>query len=265
MERDDHQEFLNELFNLENRVAVVIGGTGVLCGAMAWGLLKAGCRVVLVGRNQEKAEAHFQQWESTPEKARFLKADVVQREQVESIVPAVLAWFGEIDIWINGAAIAPPNPYLNISDEEFETVLDVNLKAVHFGCQVIGKHWIDGGKKGSIINISSMAALRPLSRSFVYSLSKAGLLNLTQNLAREWAPHGIRVNALCPGFFPAEQNRRILDPRRVEAIMRLTPMARFGNPDELIGATLLLASEKAGSFITGANLIVDGGFSVMTI
>lgn len=113
--------------------------------------------------------------------------------------------------------------------------------------------------------MSSMAAIRPLSRSFIYSLAKAGLANLTQNLAREWAEDGIRVNALCPGFFPAEQNRTMLDPQRIAAIMRQTPMSRFGEPDELIAATLLLASEKAGSFITGTQLIVDGGFSAMAI
>ncbi len=113
--------------------------------------------------------------------------------------------------------------------------------------------------------MSSMAAVRPLSRVFVYSLTKAALLNLTQNLAREWAAHGIRVNALCPGFFPAEQNRRVLDESRVKAIMDSTPMSRFGEAEELIGATLLLASEKAGSFITGSNLVVDGGFSVMAL
>jgi NAD(P)-dependent dehydrogenase (short-subunit alcohol dehydrogenase family) len=265
LKNHDPCKYLNGLFGLEDKVAVVIGGTGVLCGAMAWGLLEAGCRVVLVGRNRKKAEAHFQRWKSTPERAMFFKADVTQRDQVAKIIPAVLEWFGETDIWINGAAIAPPNPYLEITDEEFEAILNVNLKAVHFGCQVIGEHWVNRGKKGCIINISSMAAIRPLSRSFVYSLSKAGLLNLTQNLAREWAPHGIRVNALCPGFFPAEQNRRILDKKRIESIMRLTPMERFGNPEELIGATLLLASEKAGSFVTGTNLVVDGGFSVMTI
>ena len=264
MENYDPCKFLNGIFDLENKVAVVIGGTGVLCGAMAWGLLEAGCRVVLVGRNRKKADAHFQSWKSPPEKARFFKADVTQREQITKILPAVLEWFGEIDIWVNGAAIAPPKPYLEIMDEEFEAILNVNLKAVHFGCQVIGEYWVNRGKKGCIINIASMAAIRPLSRSFVYSLSKAGLLNLTQNLAREWAPHGIRVNALCPGFFPAEQNRQILDKQRIEAIMRLTPMARFGNPEELIGATLLLASEKAGSFITGANLMVDGGFSAVS-
>jgi NAD(P)-dependent dehydrogenase (short-subunit alcohol dehydrogenase family) len=113
--------------------------------------------------------------------------------------------------------------------------------------------------------MSSMASIRPLSRIFVYSLTKAGLLNLTQNLAREWAGSGIRVNALCPGFFPAEQNRRVLDESRIKAIMDHTPMGRFGEAEELIGATLLLASETAGSFITGTNLVVDGGFAVTAI
>ena len=265
MGKSDICEFYRGLFVLEKKVAVVIGGTGVLCGAMAWGLLQAGCRVVLVGRNKQKAEAHFQNWGSSPDEARFIKADVRYREEVAKIVPAVLERFGRIDIWINGAAIAPPNPYLEITDNEFEDVLDVNIKAVYMACQVIGKHWIERGQRGCIINMSSMSAIRPLSRSFVYSLSKAGLLNLTQNLAREWAEFGIRVNALCPGFFPAEQNRRMLDEERIEAIMWHTPIGRFGEPDELIGATLLLASEKAGSFITGANMVVDGGFSVKSI
>jgi NAD(P)-dependent dehydrogenase (short-subunit alcohol dehydrogenase family) len=264
---DEHDSgvFFKGLFDLEGKVAVVIGGTGVLCGAMAWGLWRAGCRVVLVGRNRGKAESHFQRWGSPPDEARFFKADVTRRDQVVTIIPAVTEWFGRIDIWINGAAINPPIPYFDITDEEFDTILDANLKTVHMACQVIGKHWIDNEHRGCIINMSSMAAVRPLSRIFVYSLSKAALLNLTQNLAREWAPHGIRVNALCPGFFPAEQNRRILDESRVKAIMDHTPMRRFGDAEELIGATLLLASEKAGSFITGSNLVVDGGFAVTSI
>ena len=265
MKNYDPCKFLKGLFDVENKVAVVIGGTGVLCGAMAWGLFQAGCRVVLVGRDEEKANAHFRKWKSPAEKVRFYKADVTKRDQVTAILSAVLEWFGQIDIWINGAAIALPHSYLEITDKEIDTVMDINLKAVHIGCQVIGEHWVNGARRGCIINMSSMSALRPLSRSFVYSLSKAGLLNLTQNLAQEWAPHGIRVNALCPGFFPAEQNRKILDKSRVKSIMRLTPMARFGDPEELIGPTLLLASESAGSFITGANVVVDGGFSVMSI
>ncbi len=259
------EEFYKSVFDLEGKVAVVIGGTGLLCGQMARGLLQAGCRVVLVGRDQKKADHHFQQWASSSTQARFFKSDVTRRDQVEQIIPATTKWYGRIDIWINGAAIAPPIPYLEISDEQFDDILNVDLKAVHMACQIIGKHWIDLKAKGSIINMSSMAAVRPLSRTFVYSLAKAGVLNLTQNLAREWAEYGIRVNALCPGFFPAEQNRAILDEQRVAAIMRQTPMDRFGEPEELVGATLLLASQKAGSFITGSNLVVDGGFSIMAI
>lgn len=265
MAQHDSGEYYRGLFDLEGRVAVVIGGTGVLCGEMARGLLQAGARVVLVGRNKEKADHHFQNWGGATDDARFFKADVTQREQIAQIIPQVSDWYGQINIWINGAAIAPPSPYFEITDEQFESVIDVNLKAVHMACQVIGKHWIDHKEKGCIINMSSMAAVRPLSRTFIYSLAKASVLNLTQNLAREWATHGIRVNALCPGFFPAEQNRAILDAQRVEAIIRQTPMDRFGEPEELIGATLLLASERAGSFITGSNLVIDGGFSVMAI
>lgn len=265
MARPDPGGFYRSLFDLEGKVAVVIGGTGVLCGEMARGLLGAGARVVLIGRNQEKADRHFRRWQSTPAEARFLKADAVLREEVEGIVPTVTDWFGRIDIWINGTAAAPPIPYLEITDEQYAALLDVNLKAVHLGCQVIGREWIAHNQPGCIINMSSMAAVRPLSRSFVYSLAKAALLNLTQNLAREWAENHIRVNALCPGFFPAEQNRALLDPERIAAIQRQTPMKRFGEPGELVAATLLLSSDKAGSFITGANLVVDGGFSVMAI
>lgn len=265
MKKYASSEYLKGLFDLDGKVAVVIGGTGVLCGAMAWGLWRAGGRVVLVGRSQEKAETHFHEWGSPSDEARFFKADVTRRDDVVRIIPAVTEWFGHIDIWINGAAINPPIPYFEITEEEFDSILDTNLKSVHMGCQVIGKHWIDQGQKGCIINMSSMAAVRPLSRVFVYSVSKAALWNLTQNLAREWASKGIRVNALCPGFFPAEQNRRVLDESRVKAIMDHTPMRRFGEAEELIGATLLLASDKAGSFITGTSLVVDGGFSVMAI
>jgi len=258
-------KFYKELFDLEGIVAVVIGGTGTLCGEMAWGLLQAGARVVLVGRNKDKAEEHFQRWNSSSDEARFLKTDATQRDQMDQLIPTVMNWYGRIDILINGATIAPAIPYFEIADEQFESIMNVNLKTVHMGCQLIGKHWIDRKETGSIINMSSMAAIRPLSRSFIYSIAKAAILNLTQNLAREWAETGIRVNALCPGFFPAEQNRAILDEQRVATILRRTPMNRFGESHELVGATLLLASQRAGSFITGCNLVVDGGFAVVSV
>jgi len=131
-------------------------------------------------------------------------------------------------------------------------------------CQVFGKYFLENKRPASIINIGSESALTPLSRVFTYSCSKAAVHNLSKNLAREWASQGIRVNLLVPGFFPAEQNRAVLSPDRVESIMRHTPMNRFGEAHELIGATLLLAS-TAGSFITGAELVVDGGFNSMAI
>jgi NAD(P)-dependent dehydrogenase (short-subunit alcohol dehydrogenase family) len=130
---------------------------------------------------------------------------------------------------------------------------------------VFGKFMLGQHTPASIINVASLSAITPLSRVFTYSATKAAVLSLTQNLAREWGPHGIRVNAISPGFFPAEQNRKILSPDRVEDIMRHTPMHRFGAPTELAGAILLLASARAGSFLTGANIVVDGGFMAMTI
>jgi len=124
---------------------------------------------------------------------------------------------------------------------------------------------IERGTRGSIINIASLSGITALSRVFTYAATKAAVINLTQNLAREWAPQGIRVNALSPGFFPAEQNRKVLTEDRIESIMRHTPMQRFGSPEELAGAVLLMASPRAGSFLTAENIVVDGGFSGMTI
>ncbi len=172
---------------------------------------------------------------------------------------------GKVDILINGAGVNSPTPFLEIPEEEFDRILQVNTKGVFLACQVFGKYFTGRGGPGSIINLGSMSGLVPLSRVFTYSLSKAAVHNLSKNLAREWAPLGIRVNTLVPGFFPAEQNRKVLNPERVENIMRHTPMHRFGEARELIGATLLLASDTAGSFITGAEIVVDGGYHAMTI
>ncbi len=261
----DTAGFLDNLFGLQGKTAVVVGGTGVLCGTMAKGLWSAGCRVLLVGRNQDKAEAHRRDWGAPEEEVGFFKAEATDKSALEAALADALERFGSADIWINGAGINSATPYLDISEEEFGRILDNNIKSVHLGCQIIGKHWLDNKLTGNIINMSSMSALRPLSRVFTYSVTKAAVWNLTQNLAREWAPNGIRVNALCPGFFPAEQNRKVLDKERIASIMRLTPMDRFGEAEELLGATLLLASDKAAGFITGAHLVVDGGFSVTTI
>lgn len=262
---DRRKDYLDGLFGLEDKTAVVVGGTGVLCGAMARGLWCAGCRVVLAGRDEAKAEAHRAAWDAPRDEVRFFETEATDKASLAALADQTEKWFGGMDIWINGAGINSATPYLDITEAEFDRILTVNLKSVHLGCQVAGGRWIEQARGGSIINMSSMSAIRPLSRVFTYSVTKAGIWNLTQNLAREWASNGIRVNALCPGFFPAEQNRKVLDPGRIESIMRQTPMDRFGEAEELVGATLLLASDRAGSFMTGASLAVDGGFSVTTI
>ena len=247
---------------MTGQVAVVIGGTGVLGGALALGLAKAGASVVVAGRDPSKGADRVREIEAAGGEAGFAAVDVMSRESIEGLKDHVLGAFGRVDMLINGAGVNFAGPYFDLKDEDWDRVLDSNLKAVHWGCQIFGERMAsDGG--GSIVNIASVSAHLPLSRVIAYSASKAAVVNLTQNVARELAPKGVRVNALCPGFFPAEQNRKILDAARVDNIMRNTPMARFGEPRELIGATLLMLSKHAGSFITGATYYVDGGFTAM--
>jgi Dehydrogenases with different specificities (related to short-chain alcohol dehydrogenases) len=258
------ESYLNSLFSLSGKVAVVIGGTGELCGAMAEGLAAAGAETVLVGRNAEKAQARLDRIAAAGGKAWFHAAEASSKAEIEGLLAAVLARSGRVDIVVNGAGINSATPFLDITEEEVDRILRVNYKSVFLGCQVFGKYLVERGEGGSIINLGSMSGVVPLSRVFTYSASKAAVHNLSKNLAREWAPKNVRVNVLVPGFFPAEQNRKVLTPDRVASIMGHTPMKRFGEAKELVGSTLLLAS-AAGSFITGAEIIVDGGYHAMTI
>jgi NAD(P)-dependent dehydrogenase (short-subunit alcohol dehydrogenase family) len=258
-------DYLHHLFGLQGQTAVVIGGTGTLCGAMALGLAQAGATVILAGRDAAKAEAHVAKIQAAGGRAHFLPVEVTEKASVQQLLAESLALTGRVDILINGAGVNSATPFLEITEEEFDRIIAINTKAVALACQVFGAYFLAEKIPGSIINIGSMSGLTPLSRVFTYSMSKAAVHNLTQNLAREWATAGIRVNALIPGFFPAEQNRAILQPERVEKILAHTPSGRFGEPHELIGATLLLASRQAGSFITGHEMIIDGGFSSMTL
>ncbi len=256
--------FLENLFGLQDQTAVVIGGTGTLCGVMAQGLAEAGAEVVIAGRSQEKGEARVAAIEEAGGRAYFQAVDVAGRESLEVLRNVVQNRSGSIDILINGAGVNSPTPFLEVGDDEFEQILQVNLAAVFRACQIFGGAMLGQERGGSIINVGSISGLGPLSRVFTYSLSKAAVHNLSRNLAREWGERGIRVNTLVPGFFPAEQNRKVLTEDRVAQIMGHTPMKRFGEASELVGATLLLAG-PAGSFITGHEMIVDGGFSAMTI
>lgn len=258
-------DYLNSLFGLDGKVAVVIGGTGELCGTMAEGLAKAGAEVVLVGRSQEKADARLASISGAGGKGYFIAGDLSSKDGIKAILETVLEKSGKVDILVNGAGTNAATPFFDVPEDEFDWIFDVNMKAVFLTNQIFGEYLVERDEGGSIINVGSMSGLIPLSRVFTYSATKAAVHNLSKNLAREWAPKNIRVNTLVPGFFPAEQNRKILSPDRVEAIMGHTPMKRFGNSDELVGVTLLLASDKAGSFITGTEMVVDGGYAAMTI
>jgi len=258
-------DYISSLFSLTGKVAVVIGGTGELCGAMAEGLAGAGAEVILVGRNEEKAKARLAKIEGIGGKGYFLSTEASSKAELQTLLDNVLQRSKQVDIVINGAGVNSATPFFDIAEDEFERIMRINLKSVFLGCQVFGKYLVDRGEGGSIINLGSMSGIVPLSRVFTYSASKAAVHNLSKNLAREWAPKKVRVNTLVPGFFPAEQNRKVLTPDRVASIMGHTPAKRFGEARELIGATLLLASEGAGSFITGSEIVVDGGYHAMTI
>jgi NAD(P)-dependent dehydrogenase (short-subunit alcohol dehydrogenase family) len=251
-----------KLFSLSGKVAVVIGGTGELCSAMAEGFAQAGAAVALVGRDGAKAKVRLDKIAKAGGQAEFFPCDTTSKAELEKLLAAVLARFGRADILVNGAGVNSPTPFFDITEEEFDRIIAVNLKGVVLASQVFGRHMVERGS-GSIINLGSASGLLPLSRVFTYSASKAAVHNLSKNLAREWATKGVRVNILVPGFFPAEQNRKVLTPERIASIMAKTPMKRFGEPHELIGAALLLASD-AGGFITGTELVVDGGFAAFS-
>ena len=263
----DMNSYLDEHFGLRGMVSVIIGATGELGGAIAEGLCRAGSDVVLAGRNAKAGEERAAALREAPDagEAIFAACDATSKEALERLCEEAHARFGRIDVLVNSAGVNSATPFLEIDEAEWDKIMNVNLKGVFLACQVFGRYLLEQGTGGSIINISSMAGITPLSKVFTYAASKAALINLTQNLAREWAPEGIRVNCIAPGFFPAEQNREILSEERTRDIMRHTPAGRFGEAEELVGTALLLASGKAGSFITGTNIPVDGGYSSMTI
>jgi NAD(P)-dependent dehydrogenase (short-subunit alcohol dehydrogenase family) len=255
----------NELFSLDGDVAVVVGGGGVLAGAMADGLAHAGARIVVADLLEEQAQARAKSIESEGVEALGVRCDATSRADLENVHSQAVARFGKVDILINAAGVNSATPFFEITEQEWHRLLDIDLKSVFLACQVFGKAMVDAGNGGSIINISSVSSGPPLSKVFTYGVAKGGINQITHFLARELAPHKVRVNAIVPGFFPAEQNRKVLTPERIASIMTHTPMGRFGEAGELVGATVFLASRKAASFVTGTILRVDGGFLSMTI
>jgi NAD(P)-dependent dehydrogenase (short-subunit alcohol dehydrogenase family) len=256
--------FLQKQFGFDGRVCVVIGGTGVLGGALCDGLAQAGAHVVVSGRSEERGQERVAAIEKLGGKAFFAPVDATSRESMQELLDTVAARHGQIYGLVNGMGVNSATPYLEITDDELQKIFETNFMGTHVACQTFIPHMIENGG-GSILNIGSVTCFLPLSKVYTYSASKAAILSLTQNTAREFAPRNVRINCICPGFFPAEQNRKILSEERTADIMRHTPMNRFGEPEELIGATLLMMSPTAGSFVTGTTIYVDGGFTAMTI
>jgi NAD(P)-dependent dehydrogenase (short-subunit alcohol dehydrogenase family) len=253
------------IFDLTGRVAAVIGGTGVLGGAVCEGLASAGASVAVLGRSVERATARAASIVRSGGRAVPVTADATDRDALLQAHAEIERHLGPIDILVNAPGLNSPTPFFEIELEEWHRLLDVNLTSVFLACQVFGQAMVDRGAGGSIVNFSSASSGPPLSRVLTYSIAKAGINNLTQYLALELAPHRIRVNAIAPGFFPAEQNRKLLSDDRLQAILAHTPARRLGEPSELVGTVVWLASEAASSFVTGAIVRVDGGFSAMTI
>jgi NAD(P)-dependent dehydrogenase (short-subunit alcohol dehydrogenase family) len=266
------------LFDLSKDIAVVIGATGVLGGAIAEGLAEAGAKVAVVGRNRERGEERVRSIRAKGRQAEFAPGDASDKCSLEECFDFIANRLGAPTVLVNAAGGNDPKVTVT-ADKKFEEIamddwrgnFDLNLiGGVVLPCQVFGPKMIANGR-GSIINIASVSAHLPLSRVVSYSAAKAAVLNLTAFLAREWAPKGIRVNSITPGFFPAEQNRTLLFNKdgsptpRTQSIWGHTPMARFGEAKELIGAAVFLASHEASSFVTGTDIRVDGGFLCQTI
>ncbi|MBI5134683.1 SDR family oxidoreductase [Candidatus Uhrbacteria bacterium] len=255
---------IDKLFDVRGRVVAITGGGGLLCGTMARALGSMGCHVMILDRTEEAASQVTNDIQHNGGSASYCAIDVTKKNDWQEALKKILDRYGRVDILINGAGINAPTPLLEIREAEWDAILAVHVKGTLFGCQVFGGQMFKQGK-GSIINISSASSGPPLSKAFAYSVAKAGIKNLTQNIAREWATKGVRVNALRPGFFPTEWNRKnFITPERGAAILGHTPMGRYGEPEELVGAVIWLASDAA-SFVTGAEIAVDGGFSCMTI
>ena len=251
---------IDERFNLRGKVAVVIGGCGYLCSTLGQGMVESGMEVVILDIGEKKPMPG----PPAVSPVVYLRCNITVKDDLLRCRDEIQKRYGRVDVLLNGAGTNAPTPFLEISTEEIQQILSVHLVGTIYSCQVFGEIFLKQ-RSGSIINIASVSMGPPLSKVFVYSTAKAGVANITQNLAREWGPFNVRVNALRPGFFPTEWSMEyFIDEERKAKILGHTPMGRFGKPEELIGAVLWLASDAA-SFVTGSIITVDGGFTAMTI
>ena len=270
---------MNELFNIKGYVVVITGGTGVLGRAIAKYLAVNGAKVIILGRKEEVGQEIVAEIKAAGGQCEFLKTDVMNQEVVQQNCDYIVEKYGRIDTLLNaaggnmkGATIAPDQNFFDLEAKQFQTVLDLNLTGTVIPTQVFLKPMVAQGK-GSVINFSSMAAVRPMTRVCGYAAAKAGISNFTAFMATECAKkfgEGIRVNAIAPGFFITEQNRALLTnpdgtfTQRGQDVIRQTPFGRMGDPEELCGTIHYLMSDAA-KFVTGTVAVVDGGFNAFAM
>lgn len=270
---------MNELFNIKDYVVVITGGTGVLGRAIAKYLATNGAKVIILGRKEDIGNAIAEEINKDSGSCEFMKTDVLNQDIVQKNCDDILTKYGRIDTLLNaaggnmpGATIAPDNNFFDLDAEQFQRVLSLNLTGTVIPTQVFLRPMVAQGK-GSIINFSSMAAFRPMTRVCGYAAAKAGISNFTAFMATECAKkfgEGIRVNAIAPGFFITEQNRALLTnpdgtfTQRGQDVIRQTPFGRMGSPDELCGTIHYLMSDAA-KFVTGTVAVVDGGFNAFAM
>ncbi len=248
-------------FSLEGRFALVTGGSKGLGYAMAAALARAGAEVAITSRHRDELEAAARDLSSETSR-RFVPivADVTKADQVDAMTAEAVKAFGRLDILVNNAGINIRRPTVAQTQEEFRRIIDTNLIGAFLVAQSVGRHLVEQ-KSGSVINVASMIGMVGLAERPGYTASKGGLIQLTRTMALEWAPLGIRVNALCPGPFETEINTPVLnDPAAREFFDQRIPLGRWGKPAELGGAIVFLASD-ASSFMTGATLVIDGGWT----